>query len=199
MSVRRATSIVETLVVIAIIGVLVSMLLPAVQSARRRALEVECKNNLRQINIAIADYSEAHNRLPGPGANGVVGGWTIDVLPFLDQRTLQDRSVPGTPISTPPDFLLRQPRILCCPSRRPGDVPTASAMEPSSYIFVPDDRRKKLFRVIDAPLEVSVPWASGPEMTYGDVVRQTGPHLRGFFYASGFQNGVGFIVNGRRE
>src|SRR5438128_193110 len=49
---RRGVSIVETLVVIAIIGLMLGFLLPAVQSARTRALEIGCKNNLRQINLA---------------------------------------------------------------------------------------------------------------------------------------------------
>ena len=43
-----------------------------------------------------------------------------------------------------------------------------------------------------SPLDVKVPWASGPQMAFTEVVRQTGPHNRGFFYARGFQDGVDF-------
>src|SRR5262249_42854673 len=139
---------------------------------------------------------ETHKRLPGPGSDSLVGGWTIDVLPFLDQKNLWDRITPGSSILTAPDFLLRQPRILCCPIRRASDEPTATMMDQSDYVFVPHDKRQS-YNVFDAPLEVKVPWASGPEMAYDDVIRQTGPHNRGFFYASGFQNGVSFIVNGQ--
>jgi type II secretory pathway pseudopilin PulG len=196
MSRRTGTSLIETLVVIAIIGVALSLLLPAVQSARRRAMELECKNNLHQINIAIADFSETHKRLPGPGSDGLMGGWTIDVLPFVDQKNLRDRITLGNPISAAPGFLLRQPRIFRCPIRSAGDEPKSSMMDPSSYVLVPHGRRKT-YQVFDAPIEVKIPWASGPEMTHGDVVRQTGPHQRGFFYASGFQNGVGFVANGQ--
>jgi type II secretory pathway pseudopilin PulG len=196
MSNRRAASLIETLLVIAIIGVLIGLLLPAVGAARRRALETVCKNNLKQTNLAVAQLVETQKRLPAPGDSGVVGGWTIEVLPFLDQKNLRDRVTPGQPISAAPDFLLRQPRILTCPIRAAADPPGATAMDPAHYILVPAGRRQS-YIVIDAPLDVQVPWASGPEMAYADVLRRTGPHNRGFFFASGFQEGVNFMPNGQ--
>ena len=194
MSNRRAVSVLETLVVIAIVAVLIGMLLPAVGAARRRAMETVCKNNLRQINLAVAQLVETRKRLPAPGNSGVVGGWTIEVLPFLDQKNLRDRVTPGGPISAAPDFLLRQPRILTCPIRAAADPPDATAMDHAHYILVPVTGRQS-YNVFDAPLDVQVPWASGPEMAYADVVRQIGPHNRGFFFASGFQDGVNFMPN----
>ena len=194
MSDRRAFSVIETLVVIAIIAVLIGLLLPAVGAARRRAIETVCKNNLKQINLAVAQLVETQKRLPDPGNSGVVGGWTIEVLPFLDQKNLRDRVTPGGPISAAPDFLLRQPRILTCPIRAAADPPDATAMDHAHYILVPVAGRKS-YNVFDAPLDVAVPWASGPEMAYADVVRQIGPHNRGFFFARGFQNGVNFMPN----
>ena len=194
MSNRRAVSVIELLVVIAIIAVLIGMLLPAVGAARRRAMETVCKNNLGQINLAVAQLVETQKRLPDPGNSGVVGGWTIEVLPFLDQKNLRDRVTPGKPILAAPDFLLRQPRILTCPIRAAADPPDATAMDHAHYILVPVAGRKS-YNVFDAPLDVAVPWASGPEMAYADVVRQIGPHNRGFFFARGFQNGVDFMPN----
>jgi len=194
MSNRRAVSVIELLVVIAIIAVLIGMLLPAVGAARRRAMETVCKNNLRQINLAVAQLVETQKRLPAPGNSGVVGGWTIEVLPFLDQKNLRDRVTPGGPIWAAPDFLLRQPRALTCPIRAAADPPDATAMDHAHYILVPVAGRKS-YNVFDAPLDVAVPWASGPEMAYADVVRQIGPHNRGFFFARGFQNGVNFMPN----
>jgi type II secretory pathway pseudopilin PulG len=196
MSIRAGASLIETLVVIAIIGTLLALLFPAVQQARRRALEVECKNNLNQINLAIADFAETHKRLPGPGRPDLVGGWTVEVLPFLEQKNLADRIAPGTLITSAPEYLLRQPRVFRCPVRRAGGEPAAGTMEPACYVFVPSDRRVT-FRVVDAPTAVNVPWASGPEMPFDAVVRQAGPHNRGFFYASGFQSGVGFMLDGQ--
>jgi type II secretory pathway pseudopilin PulG len=189
---RRAFSVIETLVVIAIIAALIGMLLPAVAAARRRAMETVCKNNLRQINLAVAQLVEIQKRLPDPGNSGVVGGWTIEVLPFLDQQNLRDRITPGGPIAAAPDFLLGQPRIFMCPIRAAADAPDATAMDDAHYILVPVGGRQS-YDVFDAPLDVKVPWASGPEMAYPDVVRRTGPHNGGFFFARGFQDGVNFM------
>jgi len=196
MSRRTGTSIVETLVVIAIIGIMVALLFPSVQSARARALEIGCKNNLRQMNLAIAEFYESTKRLPGPGSPDRIGGWTIEVLPFLDQKNLQNRIKVGSPISRAPDFLLRQPLIFRCPMRDTGGEKSASTMEAANYVLVPIGGRKS-FSVFDAPLEVSSPWASGPEMSRGDIIRLTGPHNRGFFFSSGFQDGVGFVAGGQ--
>jgi type II secretory pathway pseudopilin PulG len=192
MSPRRGVSIVGTLVVLAIIGLLLGLFLPAVQSSRRKALETVCKNNLHQLNLAVGEYAVTNKRLPGPGANGLVGGWTIDVLPYIEQKNLWDQITPGTPILSAPDSLLRQPRIFRCPVRSASDVVTSSMMDHANYVLCPAANGES-YITIDAPLEVSIPWASGPEMNTSDVLRQTGPHNRGFFCAAGFQNGVNFI------
>jgi prepilin-type N-terminal cleavage/methylation domain-containing protein len=194
MSTRRGASLLETLVVLAIIGVLLGLFLPAVQAARRKALETVCKNNLHQLNLAVADFVETNKRLPAPGANGLVGGWTIDVLPYLEQKNLWDHITPGAPIQAAPDSLLRQPRIFRCPIRSGSDIVTSTMMDHANYVLCPSGNRQS-YIIIDAPLEVAIPWASGTEMSTSDVIRKTGAHNRGFFSAAGFQNGVNFIPN----
>ncbi|WP_390568106.1 DUF1559 family PulG-like putative transporter [Zavarzinella formosa] len=153
---------------------------------------MECKNNLHQLNLSIADFAETNKRLPARVSEGLVGGWTIEILPFIDQKNLMDRVTPGIPVRSAPDFLLKQPRVFRCPVRATIDGPVAGQMDLSGYVLAPLDRRDS-YSVLDSPLGVKFPWASGGEMKFDDVIRQAGPHDGGFFSASGFQNGVNFV------
>ncbi|TWT78812.1 hypothetical protein CA13_02090 [Planctomycetes bacterium CA13] len=93
---RRAFTLVELLVVIAIIGVLVGLLLPAVQSAREAARSMQCGNNLKQIGLAIHNYASAYNESFPNNGYSWPGGYPSDysphakILPFLEQAQLQD-------------------------------------------------------------------------------------------------------------
>ncbi|QDU97727.1 DUF1559 domain-containing protein [Lignipirellula cremea] len=87
----RGFTLVELLVVIAIIGVLVALLLPAVQMAREAARRAACTNNMKQIGLALSNYHDAHKTFP-PGGIGVSGktvwGWGAMILPQMEQSGL---------------------------------------------------------------------------------------------------------------
>ncbi|SRR5579871_6419335 len=90
---RRLTgfTLIELLVVIAIIGVLVSLLLPAVQKVREAANRMSCQNNLKQIGLALQNYHSSSNCFPPgwtPIGSGAGNGWIARILPNLEQENL---------------------------------------------------------------------------------------------------------------
>jgi prepilin-type N-terminal cleavage/methylation domain-containing protein len=94
---RAGFTLVELLVVIAIIGILVALLLPAVQSAREAARRMQCTNHLRQIGIGLHNHHDqkktlppAHDRVLGPGGAVYNHSWTPHLLPFIEQQPLFD-------------------------------------------------------------------------------------------------------------
>ena len=96
---RAAFTLVELLVVIAIIGILIALLLPAVQAAREAARRMQCTNNLKQIGLALHNYHASHDSLPyGSGSccdrrhREAWGGiWPAMILPYLEQKPLYDQ------------------------------------------------------------------------------------------------------------
>ncbi len=92
---RRAFTLVELLVVIAIIGILIGMLLPAVQQVREAARRISCGNNIRQLSLATLNYESAHMGFPMSwvGNSGTEDGWSAQakILPFLEQVNLASK------------------------------------------------------------------------------------------------------------
>lgn len=120
-------TLVELLVVIAIIGVLVSLLLPAVQAAREAARRIQCSSNLKQLGLAALNYESARGELP-PGGVGTSAqhknfatqytNWAIELLPYVEQQSLfdlYDQDMPNTHANNFPILKSRLP-IQECPS-----------------------------------------------------------------------------------
>src|SRR5262245_29962927 len=83
-------TLVELLVVIAIIGVLVALLLPAVQSAREAARRMQCQNHLKQIGLAVHSFEDVYKTLPHSRYDDRYT-WAVEILPFIEQKTLYDQ------------------------------------------------------------------------------------------------------------
>src|SRR6476469_182788 len=92
---RSAFTLVKLLVVIAIIGVLVALLLPAVQAAREAARRMQCSNHLKQIGLALQNYHDTFGSLPpaylADSQGKPIHSWRVLILPFLENTTLYDR------------------------------------------------------------------------------------------------------------
>jgi prepilin-type N-terminal cleavage/methylation domain-containing protein/prepilin-type processing-associated H-X9-DG protein len=109
---RHGFTLVELLVVIAIIGILVALLLPAVQAAREAARRMQCSNNLKQMGLAMHNYIDVYKKLPSglmgagrgqptaiqgisPTSNDDGFGWACAILPYVEQSALYDRVKPN--------------------------------------------------------------------------------------------------------
>jgi prepilin-type N-terminal cleavage/methylation domain-containing protein len=142
-------TLVELLVVIAIIGVLVALLLPAVQAAREAARRMQCTNNLKQIGIAFHSHTDINGHLPtggwgwgwvgdADGGAGVkqTGSWTFNILPYIEQKVIYDMSggTTGQPKFAILDRMVQIPvKTYVCPSRRKAQVWPVSSTSHKNY------------------------------------------------------------------
>lgn len=133
---RKALTVLELLITMSAVSVLLSVLLPAVQSARETARRTQCQNNLRQLGIALHLHHDAFETLPAGWSeiNGkpLATGWIPDLLPFLEQTDLRsqvqsdwpDVFSKGLPIAngfsievnSTTNSLMTTPSVLLCPS-----------------------------------------------------------------------------------
>jgi prepilin-type N-terminal cleavage/methylation domain-containing protein len=184
---RQGVTLIELLVVIFIIGIMLSLLLPALQSARAKAATTACKNNVRQLGIALGRYIDSHKKFPDDNA------WTLCTLKYIEEWDLADAI--GT--SPPPNAVIPRPRLFRCPAQSDPDT-TVPGVYTSHYILTVDrptprlrgDRipwdlhdREDLSRS-DAPS--FNPWYIGPEINFAQQLALfesgTGPHPGGVFY-----------------
>jgi prepilin-type processing-associated H-X9-DG protein/prepilin-type N-terminal cleavage/methylation domain-containing protein len=156
----RAFTLIELLVVISILGILIALLLPAVQAAREAARRAQCVNHLKQIGLALHNYEGTHHVFP-PGYvsnfradgtdTGPGWGWAAMLLPQMEQKPLFDAVNFSLPIEAPSNLTSRLPTIgaYLCPSdtvkpswwamvRDPSGIPTRRICEvaPSNYVGV---------------------------------------------------------------
>ncbi len=177
---RSAFSLIELLVVIAIIGVLIALLLPAVQAARESSRRMSCQNHLKQIGLAVQNYESATGHLPPPktgaGTYNDLGSTFVLLLPYVEQQQLvanydQNKSIldsQNLPIASSPVDL-----FLCPSMALPREVPDRSCGEllaPGSYAISSRTEYSKhgsLDGAFANPPESGVYWLDAEHVTDG--------------------------------
>jgi prepilin-type N-terminal cleavage/methylation domain-containing protein len=141
---KAGFTLIELLVVIAIIAILIALLLPAVQQAREAARRTECKNNLKQLGLALHNYHDVYQAFPislygGYGDTANVGGynqnskswgWPVRLLPYIDQAPLYNLINPGTTTMAASGQIATVVPVFLCPS----DPALARIDENTSYM-----------------------------------------------------------------
>ena len=133
-------TLVELLVVVAIIGILIALLLPAVQAARESARRVQCANHLKQLALGALQHEQSHGFQPTNGWGfqwcgdpdmgfdvRQPGGWIYNILPYIEQQNLRELGS-GETLAEKRTIYLKQLcetplQLLHCPSRRPAPTP----------------------------------------------------------------------------
>ncbi len=162
-SARRAFTLVELLVVLAIIGILIALALPALQIARESARRTSCANNLKQLGTAIQLHESTHRFLPTGGWGPVwvgdpdggfeddqPGGWIYNVLPYVGQSQLRElgKRLPNGAKRVAAAGLLATPvAVFHCPSRRSAEVYPYTGPTPLSNVVPPRSVAKSDYAV----------------------------------------------------
>ncbi|MGI9429966.1 MAG: DUF1559 domain-containing protein [Bythopirellula sp.] len=168
---RRGFTLVELLVVIAIIGVLVALLLPAVQAAREAARRTQCSNQVKQLGLAFLNHEDSHGFLPTGGWFGSYtgdpdrgfgdaqpGGWIFNILPYIEQQQLRDLGTGLPSAAKRAQMAVRDATpvpALNCPSRR------AARPYPNDHRFVPansvvsEDHARSDYAACAGPIDIA--------------------------------------------
>jgi len=186
---RSASSLIELLVVLFIMGIMLSLLLPALSGARNRAQATACQNNIRQLKLALSEFGDYRKHFPDPNR------WTIDILKWIEERPLADQMSAGVD----PKIKYPRPPLYACPMQPEFDsrIPQVRICHYVLAVDRPDQPARfqeiRRWDITDRELlsddKSYDPWYIGPELTIENqrwmFANDTGPHPPGLFQSDG--------------
>jgi prepilin-type N-terminal cleavage/methylation domain-containing protein len=199
---RRAFTLVELLVVIAIIGILVALLLPAVQAAREAARRAQCQNRLRQITLACLNYHDTSKHFPsatdiypngGTAPTATYWSYLVQILSFMEETALSDRIDRKVFWNAEPNktFLYKtELPAMRCPSHADTDLTFVDPPGGGGVQDLPTNLRAHYMGVMGAKVNCPAPANPWPDKTYTMLPDKTGNPSGGCASGGVATNGV---------
>jgi prepilin-type N-terminal cleavage/methylation domain-containing protein len=185
---QRGVTLLELIIVLFIIGLMASLMFPAIQSARAKADSTACLNNVRQVGFALEQATQVMKTFPQPNR------WTIDCLRWMEERPLYDQIMTN---GIPKGAEYPRPKLFRCvaQSEFSSKVPNVGICH---YVLVvdrpirPDNKGRVRWELNDRPIlsdnEPLDPWYLGPEMSFSQqqnmLATMKGPHPSGTYYSN---------------
>lgn len=169
----RGVSLIETVVVLGVIAILVSLSLVAVQHSRAAARRLVCENNLHNIRLAMRRFRSLRQRIPNPAPAAQAGGWVVELMPFMEETNLADQLLanPSLDPASRSQLVLSRPSIFACPSSDERDSDVAGV--PAAHYLMVLSKDAKTTRRSDfgvsfwhAGNDSKIPWPAGPERIF---------------------------------
>ncbi|HEY2881453.1 MAG TPA: type II secretion system protein [Pirellulales bacterium] len=183
-------TLLELIIVLAIIAGLLALLFPAISHVRASARRTVCANNLNQLRVALAHYSESRKKLPDAPVANRASGWAIAILPYLEETQLGLQFANAPRVSLVAGPAMHRPNVMTCPDGWEGDSEIAG-IPASHYAFWTSDRHD-IFLVYDVPTTSRNSWVESPERIAMPAGK--GPHSGGYFESG--SNGDAKLVDG---
>ena len=196
----RGVTLVEVLVVIAIVGILAALLIPAVQRSREAASRTMCANNYKQVGIALIRFHDTNQALPpaslsSPGP--AKASWRVAILPYLEQNNLYEQFAINEPVNSPTNLkaALITPKVYECPSgslAAPGTTYHQALVGKNSALSDSRGTRFATFlkgvsgTILTSESKTSLGWASSGDLSFGTDAASLLPNLGGYPHAYGF-------------